>query len=1161
MKQAIKKFCEDESINNGLFLLDMPTGFGKTHSVLDYIFDSIKDESCDKKFFFVTTLKKNLPIEDLRNRFVSDNRENEFDDKVIFLDSNSDCVVNNFTSELAKSIPSEIKKTELYKTLKRDIEFVQKLQNKTGFDNKNIRTRVFDELRTKSEPAFRRYITSQLLKDYNTIDERLQAIKTNKKWQWLGKLYPAVFTRDKKVVFLSADKFISRNSTIVEPSYMFYNNDILKNAIVFIDEFDAVKETMLNSIIQNAIKDKIDFLELFKEIYSSLHTTVFTSDMTRPSEERMRSEYAKQSPMEIIDRFKEISDEIYNDYSLKYNHMTKFISEDINKNFLFQDHKFQTIYNEKNKYIISEVDTKSRINYIDFVPDLPSKETSSIFSLLGKLRGFISYFQTGVNILATNYLQLKKERQKEGEDEFTREAAIRSILNEFHIKARYVDYLTSSILISSYKSKDDIENSSEYDLSVYEKGFRYYSFVNDINHDMQSKIMMCNFTNSPEKLLLRFCEKAKVVGISATATVQTVIGNFDIDYLKLKLRDHFKLLNKDDKKRLESEFNANSKGYNDISINAKFINGLDNNGVYSLKTWEEIYDDKELAQAAFEAIERLVLQQDYHKLRYVRIIRAFKEFVIHQDIQSFLCMLTMHPKALPEMDWSTILKLFKYFVDKNGSLLPDNFKLGKNIVRLDGEEYDSQKDKIISMLSAGEKVFVISVYQTVGAGQNLQYEIDNEMEKTLIKTNDFPSRREKDFDAIYLDKPTNVITNLSQSLSEEMFVKYIFQHELLQQNGEINQRDNKIHIGRAFKCFITQSGFLQDSERPLKKDSELLSYKAYATRTLIQAVGRICRTNLKSKNIYIFADESIKEIIDSTVADERLLNKEFSALLSICNISKTTNKNIDILSTRANVKSDRANAYIKSSLLDNWNIKNIQQWRELRSMVLKYPTMNKEYVSQHIAASNFYVELPERNNVLYYNQRGDYSYNLVSFSSTQYHTQEVSQTDARLEQLMKIKGVKECFYKNGWATKFEPNDFIMTPAVYNNIYKGALGEVVGWFILKNVLQIKLKKIEDSDVFEVFDYKVNDDIYVDFKHWKETYDMPNLRLLDKINLKLAKCKAKSAFIINIIAEHKYDCRSIPVSNGTIYVVPSLYINENLNIDAVEFIRRRINELSD
>ena len=55
MKQAIVNFCK--AMDAGLFLLDMPTGFGKTYSVLDYA-----PEFKDKKIFFVTTLKKNLRI-------------------------------------------------------------------------------------------------------------------------------------------------------------------------------------------------------------------------------------------------------------------------------------------------------------------------------------------------------------------------------------------------------------------------------------------------------------------------------------------------------------------------------------------------------------------------------------------------------------------------------------------------------------------------------------------------------------------------------------------------------------------------------------------------------------------------------------------------------------------------------------------------------------------------------------------------------------------------------------------------------------------------------------------------------------------------------------------------------------------------------------------
>ena len=119
-----------------------------------------------------------------------------------------------------------------------------------------------------------------------TVEQRLYAVKTDKKWQWLGKLYPAVFTRDRQVLFLSMDKLLSRNTTIVEPSYMFYNSDIVKNAAIFIDEFDATKDTILKKIIDNGLHDKVDYIELFKDIYAALHTDDFPTVLTTPSRER-----------------------------------------------------------------------------------------------------------------------------------------------------------------------------------------------------------------------------------------------------------------------------------------------------------------------------------------------------------------------------------------------------------------------------------------------------------------------------------------------------------------------------------------------------------------------------------------------------------------------------------------------------------------------------------------------------------------------------------------------------------------------------------------------------------------------------------------------------------------------------------------------------------
>ena len=54
MYNIIKRYCENE-FTNGLMLLDMPTGSGKTYSVIKYIFDAVQDVNNSRRFFFITT--------------------------------------------------------------------------------------------------------------------------------------------------------------------------------------------------------------------------------------------------------------------------------------------------------------------------------------------------------------------------------------------------------------------------------------------------------------------------------------------------------------------------------------------------------------------------------------------------------------------------------------------------------------------------------------------------------------------------------------------------------------------------------------------------------------------------------------------------------------------------------------------------------------------------------------------------------------------------------------------------------------------------------------------------------------------------------------------------------------------------------------------------
>ena len=70
VRKSMEKTLENLISNNnrGLFLLDPPTGFGKTTAVIDLIKRFLKGDPCFsgvKRIFFVTNLLINLPYNDL----------------------------------------------------------------------------------------------------------------------------------------------------------------------------------------------------------------------------------------------------------------------------------------------------------------------------------------------------------------------------------------------------------------------------------------------------------------------------------------------------------------------------------------------------------------------------------------------------------------------------------------------------------------------------------------------------------------------------------------------------------------------------------------------------------------------------------------------------------------------------------------------------------------------------------------------------------------------------------------------------------------------------------------------------------------------------------------------------------------------------------------
>lgn len=875
-------------------------------------------------------------------------------------------------------------------------------------------------------------------------------------------------------------------------------------------------------------------MELFNAVYAALHTHVFPKMLTTPSRKRQEGPYCNQSLQGILDKTIEIADEIYDAFSLQYSHRTENITDENANNFLFQDHQYHSILNGNKSYITAVANRRAQVNAIRFTDERPDTDEGNIQVMLGKLRGFISYFMGAVRILAINYQQCKAEHRIQNGDEFTLEESIRTVLSEFKLTHLHINYLTSQILMGSHKYRGDIQ-PTDFDLSFYQKGFRYYAFEDDYVHDMHSKIMMYSFQVTPEKLLLRFCEKAKVLGISATATIPSIIGNYDIDYLAEKLQDRYVAITETEKNRLKNSFNQSIKGYDQVNIHTELI-GCD---TYSVAAWKQVADHPEMAQHLFNRVEQACSEDknDYNKERYLRISIAFKSFLRQGKIQSFLCVLTKHPRPSDRILNSRVLwEIFGDIVQFYN--VP--FDVKKSVVQLDGEEYDTKKDEIIKRLGNGERLFVISVYQTIGAGQNLQYPVPSVRENELISVNQRPSNGYKDFDAIYLDMPTNLLTQLSPNLSDDEFVRYLFHVEMLQENAEISVKTATAHIKKAFRSFNAKD--TEYAESVYNCNSVIL----LSTRVIIQAVGRMCRTNLKPRDVYIFADSRIAERIDLTICKDRMFNREFTKLLdALSAAAKGKTKVQDTnLQNEAQLKSIRANKYINSMLREVWTDNRISCWRQLREMVLTNPTLSADQFDNKGIAYNFYVEMPCEASRIFYTQEEDFNNVQVFFNRGQ-GTAEVSAESSKLEALMRIPFLKDYFEENSWATSFAPSKFIMSPPLFNNIYRGALGEVVGKMLFDKLAKVKLLDIEDDALFEKFDYAVpNSTIYVDFKNWHESSYKDSDKELAHIAKKAKACGCQCVIIANIISSGTYAVREYTIDGVRIVIIPALLKNEDI-----------------
>ena len=1120
LENIIADYAFSKMQGNGLLLLPLPTGAGKSYTVFKFIHDTIVKNVHNDKIIFITSLKKNLQPEELKERFEEDELE-IFGKKVLYLKSNLDCVLE-YLPKLKADIPNRIQELKEYKSLCQAVEFCVKMEKNTDFNVQDVVKTKKDEIQNTLERQFRRRVKQILDSEIRNkfvskvgYKQKLAYLMDEKnKWSWLLTLYPQIMTKERQVYLMSMDKFLLRNDPIIEKSYFIYK-ELAKDAIIFIDEFDATKSTILDRLTENAVKSRIDYVSAYKQIYDRLVHGDFPAEMTTASDEQKKSRYGQEKLEAVIPGWKKRADEIYERFHMKYVHKNVEDGEDVA--FLFQDIHSMTISgrDDSKEIRIKKADDK-RINAISCSQNGDDKDTVAFKYMIKDVRGFLKFFCGGVQILATNLVQLKHDY----DEDYTYEDAVSSILDNFFPSDsfnRVKQFFIDEILL--YHNNKEENRKKEFDGSFFENGFIYFAIEDDNQHSLRSAIMMTSLESTPEKILLEICKNARVFGISATANYETVIGNYAINnYIIPKLKNHFYQLDSDEIKILENHFKNSISHYDRIKINVTPVSA-DNQ--YCLNSWMGIFHNNE---KACEEVYNLVKQnthsdvKDYNRKRYLRIATIFQKFIETECIQSLLCLLTLFPKPNNEdLDKGVLMEIFNRI--GMGKL---SFK--DNVVILNGgSNYEQKKDEVLKKLSEGKRILVISTYQTIGAGQNLLYDIPDFLKKEngtreteqIVHVNDFEQSDKKDFDAIYLDKPTNLLVQLSDSSEEREFGKFISQVEYLKEVGEISYGESRRYIKDAFRLKFCGGRKLS------VKQSELDSFSFFATKQLVQAVGRICRRNMKRPNVYIFYDSSIAEIVDRRACGTNLLNPEFDAFLNSLKVNGARNDSEKKFEQAAVNRSDEALTRIIKYVSDGrngWKEKAMEEWQQIRAFVLQHPTMSEEEFNSHEDLYQpFYVKQPRVSDTLWFKREGDYNDIDISFAFKEGYEQ-VSSQSARLEKFALLPQIKNLF--KSIPKEFKQNDYILCPPVFTNIYKGALGEYAGKEILK-YMGIELEDITESDLFELFDYKIKSaEIFVDFKHWNQhSAFLPRngQKLQDYIFEKLKKCGGKLALVINIFAE--------------------------------------------
>lgn len=1107
-----------------LMLMSAITGTGKSYAVKRFLCRQAHKEP-DFRAFFVTDQKKNLPTSaGFRKIWQQYNPRKDFYKHVGFIRSLPDTVQLILDEEKQRRIPSDLVSKALQEKLT-NLAFQQMVYQQTAKYTPNNKTAWTDL--AKAEYQVRQTLKDSLCKlagledlaseDVPVAIQRYVTTTNNPACEWVNRIYPTIDIEKRQILIMTTDKFIrSYTSFFKQNGTLFQYSQVLKESLVVLDEFDSTKKQLWNKSLEETLNLKVDLLSLFRAIHQALDWK--NKQIPVALQEILEKQTRIEALLKTADKYDQ-------DYKLSYLYKTKEIQQ--NDNYLIHLPQYRDISATGNWYVHLNQQTNS-VELDHHEAEKSIGEKFDFTEMLDNVGRFIREFAHQMLFCGEAYAQKRNLNVSASQNRISTREACYTVYDALGFSRNQIEILLgldSGLLGSKSPSTVKFKGRKYY---FQKSGLSLYEFVNAERHDLRTDINAAFFSVTPERYLLNVISKANVLGLSATAKIPTVLDNYDLTYLRQELGDHYLDGNKQITAETKAEFNL-AKRYHKAGIQVDADCASVQKTIVKVMAEHDITLSPTDYQKVSEMDSRLDQQlnniedssENYCRERYIGLFDSFIDFLSDETVTSYLGLQSKLPSKDDKLSASLIEEVFEGLapiLSDNEDNLPQLRVISTLLSNGDGPSIAQQIHDALRLPSdETTRVYLLSAYQTLGVGQNLQHTL-SEFEKSHVRSiagkNSQGDQRslQADLAGMYLGDITHILTNLEGSNLDEDLVRYVTELEYLEDAEELPQNEVQAKI-------VAVVHGVKGRIRPKTVPSEIASI----ARTVIQALGRMNRTFNKNKRIKILVFNRVLDKLSEVRLPQMELSPEMQAVLSIGQVPAEPDASTEEIAKR---KATKMTFRDLERLLTgglNTNRKRANEYQNARQYLLKYPTINtkklKQLQSQQLSCLQY---LPNKELATQY-QALQESQSEFSFENNYLDGPSitVSPKDAGLPSMCLYQGLEAYLKKLGYATEWQPNEWILNPVQFNNLYRGLLGEVSGQFIVEDIWSVKLQPFQELRHNELFDFKLAQHVAIDFKNWRGPHQQSIEQERQHVYHKLAQLDADSdqpwrVAIINIVS---------------------------------------------